>query len=265
LIEDEFEFKGPDWGKFKKPAFLLAGVVTSVLGWLAISVVLRDPPDPVFGAGVEDEVAFPLETEEQVAAARETWQRFVEAASIEDRAMFVRDPGRVLPLMRDYYVKRGHPLPTMSNISGGRSVTIGHRVMVFFEVESFSGPVYPVAVGWEEGGFAVDWESLEAYGTMDWSEFIERRPTTEHLLRVYLSELPERWQPMGLGAERRAFQMGHRDDGRAPVVVQAAGELAIRLEEFVRGKRVPLTAEVKWIEANGCFEICRLVSEGWSQ
>jgi hypothetical protein len=133
--------------------------------------------------------------------------------------------------------------------------------MVFFEVEPFSGPRFPVAVEWDGFRFAIDWESMTAYGTMDWSEFTERQPEKAQTLRVYLTEAPESLRPLGLAADERAFRVEHRD-GDTAVVAVAAGNTAAELEGLVKGKRAPVTVEMGW---RGRCEILRLTGVGWSQ
>lgn len=192
--------------------------------------------------------------------ARKVLEKFFEGADLEDKLNCVRDPGRVKPMIEDY-LKRGHPFPTMGRVSPGREVVSGARRMVFFEVEPFSGPRFPVAVEWDGYRFGVDWESMTAYGSMDWLEFVAKQPEKAQTLRVYLTESPGGFRPPDMAADERAFRVEHRDSDTAIVAV-AGGELASELQGLVKGKRVPLTVEMSW---KGRWEVVRLVGTGWSQ
>lgn len=193
--------------------------------------------------------------------ARKVLEKFFEGVDLEDKLQYVRDAHRVKPLMEDYHGKRGHPFPTMGRVSPGKEVISGARRMVFFEVEPFSGPRFPVAVEWDGFRFALDWESMTAYGSMDWAEFLGRQPEKAQLMRVYLTEVPVPLRPPDMAAGEKAFRVEHRDRDTVIVAV-AGGELAEELERLVKGKRAPVTLEMSW---KGRWEILRLVGAGWSQ
>lgn len=189
-------------------------------------------------------------------------EKFFEAADVEEKLATVRDPERIRPMMEDYHTKRGHPFPTMGRVSPGKPVNFGQRQCVLFEVEPFSGPRFPVAVEWDGFRYAVDWESLTAYGTMDWSQFCADKPRDAQLMRVYLATLPDSMRPPGAPAAWQPFRVEHRDSDMALMAV-AGPELAPGLEKLISGKRVPLTVEIRW---NGATcEIARLVASNWSQ
>ena len=192
--------------------------------------------------------------------ARKVLEKFFEGVDLEDKLQYVRDAARVKPMMEDY-LKRGHPFPTMGRVSPGKQVASGARHMVFFEVEPFSGPRYPVAMEWDGYRFGLDWESMTAYGTMDWPEFVAKQPEKAQTLRVYLTEAPGPLRPPDMAEGERAFRVEHRDSDQVIVAV-AAIELAPELQSLVKGKRVPLTVEMSW---KGRWEILRLVGTGWSQ
>ena len=200
-------------------------------------------------------------------SAREALEKFFEGADLEEKLPAVRDPERVRPMMEDYHRKRGHSFPTMGRVSPGKPVTMGSRQFVFFEVEPFSGPRYPVAVEWDGYRFAVDWESLTTYGTMDWSKFAAEKPQNSQTMRVYLAALPEAMRPLDAATGWQAFRVEHRDSDMVLMAVAGSG-LAEDLAKRVKGKRVPATVEMAWnpdAVTGGAFEIQRLVTEGWSR
>ncbi|MEM1082921.1 MAG: hypothetical protein AAGI48_02275 [Verrucomicrobiota bacterium] len=257
-----------DWDSGKKRSghavkvVLLVLVLAGLVGtWIFISghvlIETREPVDPVPFVD-----RYPSEPEEAVRLARESWERFVEAPGLSGRVLEVRDRERVEPLIEDFHVRRGHPFPMMESLSEGEAVTLGERRMVLFRVKNFSEKVYPVSVEWAGDRFAVDWESLSAYGTMDWAELIESRPETTHTMRVYLGELPDQLKPRA-GEEWSFFRMEHRDSPET-VAIAVGGKTAAVVAPELEGKRAPATIEVRWNPEIGQFEIVRLVSWGWS-
>ena len=237
---------------------LAAGLAVLLgLGIILPKEKVRSPPSPVPGPPPVPAEKFALEALE----------KFFEGASLEEKLPFVKDAGRVRPMMEDYHGRRGHPFPTMGRVSPGRLMSAGSRQLVLFEVEPFSGPRYPVAVDWDGFRHVVDWESLTAYGTMDWAKFVAEKPQGAQTMRVYGSALPADLWPPGMKKGWRTFRVEHRDsDVVIPVV--ANPEISRQLSKLVTGKRVPLTLEIVWNPAaggGGSFEALRLVAEGWSQ
>lgn len=237
---------------------LLAGLAVLVgLGVIQTKEKVLPPPPPVPGPPPAPAEKFALEALE----------KFFEGAGTEEKLPYVKDSARVRPLMEDYHLRRGHPFPTMGRVSPGRALAMGSRQLVFFEVEPFSGPRYPVAVEWDGSRYGVDWESLTAYGTMDWEQLVAGTPTAAQTMRIYLAALPQERKPPGLPEGWGAFRAEHRDsDAVIPII--ANPELSMRCAKLVAGKKVPLTVELSWnpsAAAGGAFEILRLIAEGWSQ
>lgn len=194
-------------------------------------------------------------------------EAFFEAPDLASKAALVRESARVRPMMEDYHELRGHPFPTLGRVSPGHAARFDETPMVLFEVEPFSGPRYPVAVVWDGRRFAVDWESLTAYGTLDWSEFVEKQPAAIQTLRVFIQTATETQQLPGPPAGYKAFRIGHRDDPQAIVAV-AGPEVAAILAPLVENRRVPVTLEIAWkpLGPGGTPvpEILRLVAPKWS-
>jgi hypothetical protein len=240
-------------------ALVLGGILVAGLLVLLGLGVIQAPP-----AGSPAPPAPKPAAPPQPAAdhARKVLERFFEGADVEAKLASVRDPERVRPLMEDYHLKRGHSFPTMGRVSPGKEVVMGERMMVFFEVEPFSGPRFPVAVSWDGFRFAVDWESLTAYGTMDWVEFVEKKSEQDQTMRVYLSAAPEGLRPPGVSSDRRIFRMEHRDHPDV-VIATAEDDAATTLEKLVKGRRVPMTLAIAW--KDGVCEIRKIEAEGWSE
>lgn len=194
-------------------------------------------------------------------------EAFFEAPDLASKAALVRDSARVRPMMEDFHKRRGHPFPTLGRVSPGRAARFDETPMVLFEVEPFSGPRYPVAVVWDGQRFAVDWESLTAYGSIDWSEFVEKQPAAAHTLRVFIQTASEAQQMPGIPTGYEAFRIGHRDDPQAIAAIGGA-EVAAILDPLVENRRVPVTLEIAWkpLGPGGTPvpEILRMVAPKWS-
>lgn len=205
--------------------------------------------------------------ERMESAALEVLEAFFEAPDLAAKAALVRDGTRVQPLMEDFHERRGHPFPTLGRVSPGHSARLDETPMVLFEVEPFSGPRYFVAVVWDGRRFAVDWESLTAYGTMDWSEFIESKPAAPQALRVFIREAAETDRQPGTPNTIRIFQIEHRDHPQ-PLIAYANAEVAATLRPLVENRRTPATLEIVWqpqlADSAPVPWIQRLVAEKWS-
>ncbi|MES2657351.1 MAG: hypothetical protein V4689_01975 [Verrucomicrobiota bacterium] len=200
-------------------------------------------------------------------AALAALEAFFEAPDLAARAALVRDSERVRPMMENFHDHRGHPFPTLGRVSPGRAASFYGTPMVLFEVEPFSGPRYPVAVVWDGRRFAVDWESLTAYGTIDWSAFIENKPTALETLRVYIQNATETQKPPGMPDGFTCFRIEYRDDPQ-PLIAVASEEVAVALKPLVEHQRAPVTLEIAW-KPNGpggipVPQILRLAAPKWS-
>ena len=198
-------------------------------------------------------------------AALKALEAYFEAPDLEAKAALVRDAARVRPMFGDYHGTRGKAFPTLSRVSPGRETSSGEMPVVLFEVEPFSGPRYPVAVMWDGQRFAVDWESLTAYGTMDWNEFIRKKPTSVQTMRVFAEEALDSEKPPGVTQGSAWFRLSHREDSEAIVAI-ASPEVAAAFPPMAGRKEVPVTLEIAWRSQGGRMapEIVRLVSLTWS-
>ncbi|MGB1129441.1 MAG: hypothetical protein ACPG4K_05280 [Haloferula sp.] len=245
-----------------KLAFTLVSILglwAMVAGWLLIR---KSEPTPR-PSRIETWQQPPTGTD-ALTQAMDAWRAFLEAPDLERKIGHVRDPERVGPMMRDYYDLRSKPYPTMGLSSPGKELVQGSQPMVVFQIEGYDGLTYPVAMAWTGQRFAVDWESLTAYGTMDWNLLLETKPSYPHVMRVYLGGLaPELKPPEALVGPRQFVRMEHRDspDG---AILALKPEIAHEVLRMVEGKRVPATIELIWNPSIQCFELQRLLGKGWS-
>ncbi len=260
----------PDGGSAQQPRLETWITATLILIALIIALALtigeglihrnRKPP----AVAPASTIAPPSPMEAPALAALE---KYFEAPDTTSKSLLVRDSTRVRPLMEDYHEKRNHPYQTLGRVSPGHVTELGGTPAVLFQVEPFSGPRFPVAMVWDGTHFAVDWESLTAYGTIDWSEFTERHPTTPQTLRVFISKAADEQKIPGLPAGTGQFQIEHRDDPQ-PIVVTAEASIADQLTPLTDGLRTPVTVEMTWkpIGPGGApiASITRLITANWS-
>ncbi len=241
---------------------LVIALVIAVVVIIGEGMIHRNP---AVQPAVSEPLMLPPTPAEPAALA--VLEAFFVAPDLVGKAKFVRDTARVKPLMLDYHDRRGHSFPTLGRVSPGKLASFDGTPMVLFEVEPFSGPRYPVAVVWDGRRFAVDWESLTAYGTMDWSEFLESKPTSPQTLRVYLRRASDAEKIPGLATGAATFIAGHRDDPQSiPAIAEAT--VAGMLESVVGNQQTPVTLEVAWrpLGIGGIpeIEILRLIALKWS-
>lgn len=252
-------------GKGLEPAvrniMLLAAYAFTVLLILGGTMIHRKhqakAPEPIPYAPLPE----PMEP-----AALAALEAFFEAPDLAAKAALVYDSQRVRPMLEDFHGNRGHPFPTLGRVSPGQTANIDAKPMMMFEVEPFSGSRYFVAVVWDGLRFAVDWESLTAYGTMDWSEFIENKPAQIHTMRVFIREASHTDRPPGQAETTAFFLVEHRD--HAQPLIAASDDLAQKLRTLAENKRTPVTLELIWKnpESGGVAIpwIKTIVAEGWS-
>ncbi|MBB23819.1 MAG: hypothetical protein CMN04_13185 [Roseibacillus sp.] len=183
------------------------GASTSAIpmGWLALIVVLLILLG-VWGVATLNNGAGHLRSRE---AAADTWNErsaletvsaerwlerlevrmdaYLRASSVEEKARYVRDRGRVLPLMKDYYLR--HPLTAekVSVIKNIRPTEVGKRpffvVEVAVEGEEELGLL--LVEDCEDGELRFDWESEVTYQPVEIASYIENKPTESMAFRAY--------------------------------------------------------------------------------
>ena len=241
---------------------IFAAFALAIVFLLGEGLIHRDPKPPP-----EVPVSSGLPPSPMEPAALAALEAFFEAPDLATKAALVRDSARVRPLMENYHHQRGHSFPSLGRVSPGLPAHFDGTPMVLFEVEPFSGPRYPVAVAWDGHRFAVDWESLTAYGTLDWSEFIETKPAATAILRVVISTAAADRKIPDQPAETGQFQIEHRDDPQ-PLVALADPELTTQLTKLTEGLRTPVTLEMTWKPngPGGTLTACisGFVAKGWS-
>ncbi|RCL36417.1 MAG: hypothetical protein DBX00_06500 [Verrucomicrobia bacterium] len=182
-----------------------AGTGPIPMGWLALIVVLLILLG-VWGVATLNNGVGHLRSRE---AAADTWNErsvletvsaerwlerleirtdaYLRASSVEEKARYVRNRGRVLPLMKDYYLR--HPLTAkrVSVIENIRPTEVGKRpffvVEVAVEGEEELGLLLVEDCG--DGELRFDWESEVTYQPVEIASYVENKPTESMAFRAY--------------------------------------------------------------------------------
>ena len=175
----------------------------------------------------------------------ETVRKFFEAGSVSEKLAFVRDPGRVRPLMTDYYHRR--PMPPVKWHALGWTLPVdepGFRlgyVQAMFE----GGPPSSLIVEeMENGSFAVDWESFVRYGELNWQDFLMIRPVQPKLFRIIASKAEnETGGVVGMGREMIEIKHPEEEGVVYATLDRNDPTLAPMVQQLQQGKwkDVPLT------------------------
>ncbi|WP_411826573.1 hypothetical protein [Luteolibacter sp. AS25] len=256
--------------KFAK-AVVVTGVAISVViatSFLILSFKPQADSSPTATRITAESVPVENLPEDPEAAALEVLEEFFEASDLEGKSRFVREPKRVLPMMRDFYEVRQNPFPTLGRVSAGQISNFGDSMLVLFQIEPFTGGIYSIAVAWEGDRFAVDWLSFSSYGTMNWDEFTDAKPGAAQTMRLYIMNGAELGKPPGLPDNYPNLQIEHRDFSQ-PLQCFVAPNLLPAFKSLIgRNKRVPVTIEVGWKKLTNDSEpvpyISHFITEGWS-
>lgn len=192
-----------------------SGLALLVLAFLALAagagllVLLKSPGErqPESTAALSPPAILPEDPDQQRALARETARAFLAARRWEDALVFVRSPARVEPFMRHHHGIRGNPMvPAGTTITALRRVETGETAPRYLgEARTPGGETLALEVVWTDRGFRIDWERFSAYGTAEWQDILDARPSDSVDLRVYLcradeaeegadADTPELWQ-----------------------------------------------------------------------
>lgn len=251
----------------------------------------RQPAEPYFPATTKNNsgallsASAPARVESQVQAAptsiqdiegkrlqiESTLRGFFEAPSVEAKLSYVRDAGRVRPLMEQYHRDR---LPVRHHWKGlgwllpveEPGFRLGYAQAMFVDAE----PVSLIIEEMHDGTFRVDWESSVRYGELDWSEFIQTQPTAPKLFRVIASRprhAPSTEAPQG----SEVLEIKHPDNDN--VIYAHFDRMDPKFESLLQQlqsgnwKDVPLTLKLCYIGpstgGSSSVRIADVEGKGW--
>lgn len=167
-------------------------------GALAAAVPARtaaaDVPTATVAAAASVTAEAPLPDDLKVRATSVV-QAFLAAEGADAKAPYVRDPVRVLPLMREWYAARsGGAAAVISqiNVSGAGFYGGNAEQYPFSEVQAElkDGTALTMTVEHRPEGDVIEWESSVGYTGLDWDSFTRGGERTKVRLLAALDDYP---------------------------------------------------------------------------
>ena len=146
----------------------------------------------------------------------ETINKYTAAATIEEKAAFIRHPKRVTPLMQEYYQR--YDLETLSGAKLLNQSTFpikSHSFLIaFVSFDNGDKKNFLLEIDFD-GKVRIDWESEVCYNPIDPPQFVADKPTESQLLRVYA--IPDNYYVYEFSDESKyqCFRLTFRDHEEA--------------------------------------------------
>ncbi len=149
--------------------------------------------------------------------ASESARRYFAATTVEEMLTVVRDPGRVEPLMREFYAR--NPLRAKEFLdlvlAPGDDAMIGSKVFwrarIHLKDEGRSFLIFEQLKSGSRKAFLVDWETTVKYNPMRWDAFATECPTEPMEMRVFCTLSTEYRAPFNDDSKYAAFLLTHSD------------------------------------------------------
>jgi len=222
-----------------------------------------------------------LSFDEKLELRNATVAAYLRAGTLHEKALYVRNPERVLPLMDAYYKK--FPLePEMVRNSIVESPVMG-KEGVLWQVEarekSSQGSQYLLVETQEDGSSRVDWETDVVYQPSDWNAFKAAKSTEAHEFRarVQIAQLDGfhgfefseynkfRCFKVTLpGSDDYLWaytEIGSAEDMKMVSIITAGGRRNINTK-----RAFPVMLELRYPQngqSSRCVHLSRLVQAGW--
>lgn len=112
---------------------------------------------------------------------REVLQKFLDAATVEDRLPFIAERDKLEPALRAYYqIHADGPIQFDRIEAHPRSGQGNYR----FQVQLNGGASRTAELLETVSGYRVDWPSFVALGDLEWQEMMSKRPAEPVLMRI---------------------------------------------------------------------------------
>jgi hypothetical protein len=198
---------------------------------------------------------------------------FLNAASVAERAGFVRNREVAYPRMAAHYAERGDEPYRYRGISPRVHEVMG-RDFVGLQVDFEDGEQRMLGMEWVGDRYLVDWESFVIWQEMGWEEFVSTRETAAQAFRVVASRDQYFNYSFGDRESLLCFRLQNPlDAGAAPLYGYTAvgSPVAVeleRLELLGGGSALPVVVKLRFpSETRGGGPnqvwIQELVSDGW--
>lgn len=220
--------------------FVLLGLtIVGIFCWVVFQAPDQDEamnetgvraPDGVPVGKYETQVAVE-EAARHYARTKELAAAFLEADTVSEKARFVRDQERVLPLMKDYYERNPLAQHTFEEILEYHIVSLRNFPFVALNLKVEGEENIPLLVEDGPQGLKVDWESYVCYQPMSFETLLEERLVEPLDFRVYAR--PDHFYAYEFADESRfdCYQLTTRD---SETIIFGYVERGTKLEEEFR-------------------------------
>lgn len=256
----------------RRVMYLLSG--TGALATLALIVIFwqrLSAPHSQPNSTIPIPEELPLELQATSDFRSQVWDtvsRFATAATPEDFLPFIRDRGRVEPLIRKFYTKDNPWTPLALAKKPDLSSLAVHRSFVVFDIPRQDFSTVPIALEQTPQGFLVDWESFVAYSDLSWAELRHQRPRQPVMLRAVLRPI-DYWNMDFPSAEtHRCFQLSdkHGDNILYGYVRKGSPVEARIAKTLLTASFINVVLHVKYPETSTNdrqLEITDVIEKGW--
>jgi hypothetical protein len=223
---------------------------------------------------IVDEQQEDIEATKQIEAIESTIRNFFKAGSVETLARLVRQPERVVPLMRDFYQNRNVGGQSLKSIRMLQPLTLDKRGDFWIASVSLADGAKSnlIIQTPEDGEPKIDWETFVCHQPKPWDEFVSSGPAgTSFDFRVYAERDnfnvhefsdPEKWtcfRLTALDSEETLFgyaTTGGNEERTLSHLIQSAGGprasviLRLMIPEGLRARRSAVIEKVvnnRWL------------------
>lgn len=177
------------WGWFAIFGLALAGALTwSLTRWEKSeeqAEQIREGTESTLASEAREE----QEARELVERIEAGLKRFFTTVTVESLAGQVRQPERVLPLMRKHYARHALRVNSMQSVRSLQPITLDDRTNFWIaSVVLFDGGKHNLVIEIDPAGKPlIDWETFVCDQPMSWDDFVRERPAGKSLdFRVYV-------------------------------------------------------------------------------
>jgi hypothetical protein len=248
-------------------ALIVAGVMMTLLGGSKTPQVSHpavaappSPPQEIAADAPLSDVAF-------LAAAEPLAGKFLSARTIADLLPLVRNPQTAEPRMRAMHPDGKIEAPGMGAFDTSREVIRRGQAMIV-KIRTNDLDEKTLAFFTTPDGLKIDWESWVGWSEMPWEEFLNTKPVTEKLFRVWLS--PVDYYNFAFSDDRKwQSYFFESSDGEHSLYgyVERGSVLDNRLRPLPDVKKTALTVTLSFPEnatSRNQVLVGKLIAEGWT-
>ncbi|MGJ8697250.1 MAG: hypothetical protein ACSHYF_13110 [Verrucomicrobiaceae bacterium] len=220
----------------------------------------RAPEDDTARELVEEFDKFDLE------ATEEAVKGFLNAATITEKAKWIRDKERVKPLMENYYGSEDIEPERLRNFDKSQVTYRGNLLSSYVQLNDFSSK--PIAILKVKDEYFVDWESWVGYCEVPANKMILLKPKGEVLMRAYVTS--QKYYNYGFSDDRKWYsvKLFFQDQDRSLwAYAEKNSQLTERLIRTLSSRsEIPMVVSVRYPEGGRADDqviLTRVYTDGW--